>query len=212
MFFLILVIQKCLPCDVQSHSAFYLYKDFDQSGVTFFQALNAPQHQPECKDPSGQCDMKELLYPDLENCYLAGVTTFDDLIGIQAVIPPRKSAYVALYKDTVAQYNDAKSCSESLPDFNCETENVGENGTECSALKMGWFNYGSNVQIPSSIWSNGQLSYCFSGPIKNAAAVWPVEANGNNYGDMRDVNAGWKLPGAVYKCCKSLQTCNSSIQ
>jgi len=77
-------------------------------------------------------------------------------------------------------------------------------------LKEGWFNYGKGSAVPSNIWKNDQPSYCNVGPIQNAAAVWPVHPNGSNYGDMRDVNAGWQLTGAVYKCCKSLQTCTVS--
>eukprot|EP00533_Pseudo-nitzschia_delicatissima_P002444 CAMPEP_0116080316 /NCGR_PEP_ID=MMETSP0327-20121206/1608_1 /TAXON_ID=44447 /ORGANISM="Pseudo-nitzschia delicatissima, Strain B596" /LENGTH=515 /DNA_ID=CAMNT_0003570995 /DNA_START=74 /DNA_END=1621 /DNA_ORIENTATION=- len=219
---------NCLQCDFKDDSAFYLYKDFGLAGVTFFEALSAPANEAECKEPNGQCDVKEALYPDLDNCYLAGVTTFDDLIGIQAVIPPEKSAYVALYKDTIAQFEVAERCSRSVPDFtNCEEETYYDMAKGrgifqsradempspdalCPDLEKGWFNYGSAVEIPSSIWKNGKVSYCFSGPIQNAAAVWPVEPNGSNYGDMRDVNAGWKLPGAVYKCCKPLQTCSVS--
>lgn len=162
--------------------------------------------------------------------------TFDDLIGIQAVIPPRKAAYVAVYKDVIAQFEDAKACSESLLDFNCEVEKYkqnlvygyGNNEVEydfvqgnmdsdnsnneisCPKLREDWFNYGSDDAVPSNVWKAGQPSYCYSGPIQNAAAVWPVQPNGYNYGDMRDVSAGWKLPGAVYKCCKSLQTCSVS--
>jgi len=205
---------KCLQCDFETDSAFYLYKDFGPAGVTFFEALTAPEQGAE---PS-----------DLENCYLAGVTTFDDLIGIQAVIPPEKSAYVAVYKDTIAQFEAAKSCSESYPGFVCEGETyddmfqargIGQarvntdmpsRTTLCPDLEKGWFNYGTDVEIPSNVWKSGEVSYCFSGPIQNAAAVWPVEPSGNNYGDMRDVNAGRKLPGAVYKCCKPLQTCSVS--
>ena len=223
---------KCLLCDFDNDSAFYLYKDFGQAGITFFEALSAPDHRAECEEHKSLCDMKEPLYPDLDNCYLADITTFDDLIGIQAVIPPNKAAYIAVYKDTIAQFEDAKSCSQSLSDFNCTVENYKQNlifGYEknkdaedtteisidsdkslCPELKKGWSNYGSDIEIPSNIWENGQLSYCFSGPIQNAAAVWPVQPNGYNYGDMRDVNAGWKLPGAVYKCCKSLHTCSVS--
>lgn len=219
-------------CDLENDSSFYLYKDFGQAGVTFFEALSAPDHRAECNDPNSPCEMKDPLYSDLDNCYLADITTFDDLIGIQAVIPPKKAAYIAVYKDTVAQFEDAKTCSQSLPDLNCVVENYKQNLTygygkvgddeeltqismdsdnnSCSELKEGWFNYGSNIAIPSNIWKNGQPSYCYSGPIQNAAAVWPVQPNGYNYGDMRDVNAGWKLPGAVYKCCKSLHTCSIS--
>eukprot|EP00535_Pseudo-nitzschia_heimii_P004600 CAMPEP_0197178436 /NCGR_PEP_ID=MMETSP1423-20130617/3716_1 /TAXON_ID=476441 /ORGANISM="Pseudo-nitzschia heimii, Strain UNC1101" /LENGTH=567 /DNA_ID=CAMNT_0042628179 /DNA_START=31 /DNA_END=1731 /DNA_ORIENTATION=+ len=190
--------QQCLICDLENDSAFYLYKDFDQSGVTFFEALSAPDHRSECKDQDSSCEVKESLYPELDNCYLADVMTFDDLIAIQAVIPPQKAAYVAVYKDTVAQYEAAKSCSQSLPDFNCVVENYKENliygygknndgedpigiGTDsdgnaeamsCSGLKEGWFNYGSDVAIPSNIWMEGQPSYCNSGAIQNAAAVW----------------------------------------
>ena len=144
------------------------------------------------------------------------------------MIPPEKSAYVAVYKDTIAQFEAAKSCSESYPGFVCEGETyddmfqargIGQarvntdmpsRTTLCPDLEKGWFNYGTDVEIPSNIWKSGEVSYCFSGPIQNAAAVWPVEPSGNNYGDMRDVNAGWKLPGAVYKCCKPLQTCSVS--
>jgi len=165
---------------------------------------------------------------------LADITTFDSIIGVQAVIPPKKAAYVAVYKDTVEQFEDAKGCIESLPDFECLAENYtlnliygnGEKGDDltqfgmdsddssdsisCPELKEGWFNYGSDVAIPSNIWKDGQLSYCAVGPIQNAGAVWPVQPNGDNYGDMRDVNSGWKLPGAVYKCCKSLNVCSVS--
>jgi hypothetical protein len=223
-----------LSCDFENDSAFYLYKDFGQAGTSFFEALSAPDHRAECKDQSSPCDAKEHLYPDLDGCYLADIATFDDLIAIQAVVPPRKAAYIAVYKDTIAQFEDAKSCSQTVPDFKCEVENYkqglmygygknkdGEESIEarmdsdeisneisCPQLKKGWFNYGSDVAIPSNIWKNGQPSYCYSGPIQNAAAVWPVQPNGYNYGDMRDVNAGWKLPGAVYKCCKSLHTCS----
>ena len=227
---------KCLLCDFENDSTFYLYKDFGQVGITFFEALSAPDHRTECKERGIPCDTKELLYTDLNNCYLADVTTFDDLIGIQAVIPPKKAAYIAVYKDTVAQFEDAKSCSQSLPESNCVVENYKQNlvygygknkddedtarisvdfdeyseEVSCTALKQGWLNYGSDVAIPKNIWKNGQPSYCYSGPIQNAAAVWPVQPDGKNYGDMRDVNAGWKLPGAVYKCCKSLHTCSVS--
>ena len=213
-------------CNFENDSAFYLYKDFEQAGVTFFEALSAPDHPTECKEPRDQCDTKELLYSDLENCYLAGVTTFDDLIGIQAVIPPEKSAYIALYKDTIAQFEDAKRCSDEFEFGSNKDEARGiiatsktaskmdsdgsVNEISCPELKTGWSNYGSDIEIPSNIWNNGELSYSFSGPIQNAAAVWPVEPEGDNYGDMRDVNAGWKLPGAVYKCCKPLQTCSIS--
>jgi len=225
--------ERCLLCNFENDSAFYLYKDFGQAGTTFSEALSAPDHREECKEREFHCNPKEPLYPDLDNCYLADVTSFDDLIGIQAVIPPKKAAYVSVYKDTIAQFNEAKGCNQSVSgNSECRVEKYkqnlvygngkskdGEDSAQismdseeisCTGLKEGWFNYGSDVAVPTDLWRNGQPSYCFSGPIQNAAAVWPVHPNGSNYGDMRDVNAGWKLTGAVYKCCKSLHTCTVS--
>mmetsp|Transcript_16638 Transcript_16638/g.45773 ORF Transcript_16638/g.45773 Transcript_16638/m.45773 type:complete len:566 (-) Transcript_16638:133-1830(-) len=225
--------KKCLACDVENDSAFYLYKDFGPAGTTFFEALSAPDHREGCSTQDFNCNPKESLYPDLDNCYLADVTSFDNLIAIQAVIPPNKAAYVSVYKDTVAQYHEARSCHLSASSDNeCEVEdyrqnlvygNGGKNVSDdidqmsmnseqisCAGLKEGWINYGTDVAVPSHLWKSGQPSYCFSGPIQNAAAVWPVHPTGSNYGDMRDVNAGWKLTGAVYKCCKSLNTCAMS--
>ena len=137
-------------------------------------------------------------------------------------------------------HTEAKECNQSSPTIGnnnaCKVENYRQNlayghskrkGTEdieesiyvsegsdqdmCPALKKGWFNYGKASAVPSNLWKKNQPSYCNVGPIQNAAAVWPVHPNGSNYGDMRDVNAGWQLTGAVYKCCKSLQTCTVSI-
>jgi len=225
-------VQKCLSCDFENDSAFYLYKDFGKAGTTFFEALSAPDHRADCKEQDDQCSPKEPLYPDLDNCYLADVTSFDDLIDIQAVIPTQKAAYVAVFKDTLSQFQEAKGCNESgMVNSECKVENYKHNliyGTEnsnnsndgvvalsdeyvCPGLKEGWVNFGSNVPVPSNLWTNGQPSYCYSGPIQNAAAVWPVHQTGSNYGDMRDVNAGWKLTGGVYKCCKSLHTCAVSL-
>ncbi|VEU41789.1 unnamed protein product [Pseudo-nitzschia multistriata] len=116
--------KSCLVCDFDNDSAFYLYKDFGQTGVTFFEALSAPDHREACHEKDDYCDPKEPLYPDLENCYLADVTSFDDLIGIQAVIPPKKAAYISVYKNTITQFNQAKSCNQSnSTDVECTVEN-----------------------------------------------------------------------------------------
>ncbi|OEU15241.1 hypothetical protein FRACYDRAFT_239918 [Fragilariopsis cylindrus CCMP1102] len=216
--------ENCQLCDFENDSIFYLYKDFGISGTTFFEALSAPGHRDreECYEHENEhiCIPKEPLHPDLDGCYLTDVTTFDELIGIQAVIPPNKAAYIGVFKDTMEVHTEAKECNQSSPTIGnnnaCKVENYRQNlayghskrkGTEdieesiyvsegsdqdmCPALKEGWFNYGKANAVPSNLWKKNQPSYCNVGPIQNAAAVWPVHPNGSNYGDMRDVNAGW---------------------
>ena len=233
----------------------YIYKDFGASGTTFHKAFSAPLHcdKKNKKQPgrSKNDNCSKLLYPELEGCVLAPITSFDDLLTIQSIIPPGKAAYTAVHKDGAVLKEDAETCytstendldsvqisrnrvSERLSSENCRVENWMEglefgyshdqyensgestrsssaiNGAlnTCELLKMGWANYNTGTNVPSSTWENGQLSYCNLGPVQEVGAVWAVEPEGQNYGDLRDVSRNWLLPGAVYKCCKKIYSC-----
>ena len=239
---------KCFDCLDENESSMYIYKDFGRSGTTFQKAFSAPIHCNDRKSKPEDCG--RLLYPELEGCVLAPITSFDDLLRVQSVIPPGKAAYTAVHKDqldlkmeAVECYNmksypgaygvDIEHSSRGIPGLisnrNCRVENWMEglyygndaegiprlskskNSTTvkepCDSIRTGWTNYKTGTIVPPSLWKNGQPSYCNKGPVQEVGAVWAVEADGQNYGDLRDVSMNWPLPGAVYKCCKTIYSC-----
>jgi hypothetical protein len=155
---------------------------------------------------------------------LATVETFTDLLGIQAAVPPNKAAFTAVYKDPATVLKGAMDCG--LPSDTCIVEDYKSGliygfeddkivsvtpptvlAQNCQKLREGWINYGTNDQVPADLWISGQPSFCQKGPIQHVGAVWPVDSAGSNVADMRDVNAGWYLPGAVYECCSVGYSC-----
>lgn len=226
----------------------YVYKDFGSSGTTFHKAFNAPSHCADRTKKDKQKECTNLLYPELESCVLTPITSFEELLRVQAVIPPGKAAYTAVTKDSLVLRSEAKECyatnenhgievidiqisrMSGIRKQNCKVENwmegltygVEEIGSNpklakltnltdpvdpCEAMKTGWTNYKTGEDVPSELWEGGQLSFCSLGPVQDVAGVWAVESNGQNYGDMRDVSMNWPLPGAVYKCCKTIYNC-----
>jgi hypothetical protein len=239
----------------ERESSIYVYKDFGTSGTTFQRAFSAPLHcddrtrNPDQRKTSTQNDCHRLSHPELEGCVLTPITSFDELVRVQSVIPPGKAAYTAVHKDRLAFKSEADECynndshftegvdievsgnGKSGPVAKCSVENwmegldygFHENETKgtarlsksdnnssdvpCESLKSGWTNYMTGISVPSSLWKNGQPSYCSLGPTQEVGAVWAVEEDGQNYGDLRDVSTNWPLPGAVYKCCKTIYSC-----
>ena len=230
----------------------YIYKDFGYSGATFQKAFSAPLHCDDRKrkpnnDKKHKCT--RLLYPELESCVLAPITSFDELLRVQSVIPPGKAAHTAVHKDPLVLKTEARECyttneyhgikgvevqfsrSQISSGKNCVVENWMEglvygydneyegkpklsklnNSTAvadpCESMKSGWTNYKTGSNVPSSLWKTGKLNYCNIGPVQEVGAVWAVEPDGKNYGDLRDVSTNWPLPGAVYKCCKTIYNC-----
>jgi len=241
-------IAKCIDCLGDNESSIYIYKDFGKSGTTFQKAFSAPLHCLNRKNKHQEEDCSRLLYPELESCVLAPITSFGDLLRVQSVIPPGKAAYTAVHKDRLIFKMEAEKCFDSggidnpssmkkvsgvTANDNCKVENwmdglaygYGDNDKTrsydlnnlatvqetCESLKSGWINYNSGTPVPSSLWRDGQPSYCNLGPIQEVGAVWAVEADGQNYGDLRDVSINWPLPGAVYKCCKTIYSCFAAI-
>ena len=256
---------KCVDCSDENESSIYIYKDFGASGTSFHKAFSAPLHcdsrgskhekrhgTHHRKGHNGDCS--RLLYPELEGCVLAPITSFDELVRIQSVIPPEKAAYTAVHKDGFALKKEAEVCYNSMKSDdlenisftiasnglsgrisseNCRVENWMEglkfgyshhdyesvtkstrtNNTAnevldaCELLKLGWSNYNTGTDVPHSVWKNGQPSYCNVGPAQEVGAIWAVEPDGQNYGDLRDVSTNWLLPGAAYKCCKKIYSC-----
>ena len=247
----------------ENESSIYIYKDFGSSGTTFHKAFSAPLH---CDDNNRKRERRDkirdnkrnthgcnrLLYPELQGCVLTPITSRDELLRVQSVIPPEKAAYTAVHKDRLVFKTEADKCYSSNNDEldgiaielsnkgvsgrisseNCRVENWMEGLTfgyndqdenvarltklnnttaktldPCESLKSGWTNYKTGTEVPSSLWKDGQPSYCNLGPIQEVGAVWAVEADGQNYGDLRDVSTNWLLPGAVYKCCKTIYSC-----
>lgn len=243
-------------------SSIYIYKDFGSSGTTFHKASSAPLHCSRRRydlrensitpTKSGKCG--RLLHPELEGCVLAPITSFEELLLIQSVIPPEKAAFTAVQKDGLLIRTDAEQCYNNVNSLvsqerryevsanglvshisneHCRVENwmdglkFGDDGHDhqsskrptitksvsdesldaCDMMKVGWTNYNVGTSVPTSLWNNGQPSYCNLGPVQEAGAVWAVEADGENYGDLRDVSMNWSLPGAVYKCCKRIYSC-----
>ena len=237
--------KECIDCQGENESSMYIYKDFGTSGTTFQKAFSAPFH---CIDKNKQSDCTNFLHPELESCVLAPVTSFDELLRIQAVVPPGKAAYTAVHKDPLVLRTEARECyttheyhgiegvevqvsrSRTPNGKRCALENWRQGlaygyGDEyqsqqnqfnitatvvsepCESMKSGWTNYKTGTDVPSSLWKTGKLNYCNLGPVQEVGAVWAVEPEGLNYGDLRDVSANWPLPGAVYKCCKTLYSC-----
>ena len=249
----------------ENESSIYIYKDFGSSGTTFHKAFSAPLHcddrnngkQEKRHNKRNKNECSRLLYPELEGCVLTPITSRNELLRAQSVIPPEKAAYTAVHKDRLAFKMEADECFSSNDDADvyklavelsvsgrisseiCSVENWMEgltfgynNNNEyesdervtklnnttaenvldpCESLKRGWINYKTGAEVPSSLWKDGQPSYCNLGPIQEVGAVWAVEADGQNYGDLRDVSTNWPLPGAVYKCCKTIYSCFEGI-
>jgi len=254
--------EQCIDCSEDNESSIYMYKDFGNTGTTFQKAFSAPLHcddrklkqkkahsDKQRKHSKGD-DCNTLQYPELEGCVLTPITSFDELLKIQSVIPPGKAAYTAVQKDRLILNTEADKCYNDRDTYevdvevgkqriytptsnrNCMVENwmkglsygFDDNGDDvssnssnlndatalvepCESLKSGWTNYKSGTNVPSTLWNNGQPSYCKLGPVQEVGAVWAVEAEGQNYGDLRDVSKNWPLPGAVYKCCKTMYSC-----
>jgi len=259
--------QKCIDCSGENERSIYVYKDFGRSGTTFQKAFSAPSHcedrkhkvekrHPNGHDKRSQKSCSKLLYPELEGCVLAPITSFEELIRIQSVIPPAKAAYTAVHKNRLTFQMEADKCyglvgndltstngvgveisrsgmSGRLSKGSCRVENwmegldfdnsargydtaararrLSSRNAEimdpCESLKAGWTNYNTGTEVPSSLWKKDQPSFCNLGPVQEVGAVWAVEADGQNYGDLRDVSTNWPLPGAVYKCCKTIYGC-----
>jgi len=237
--------KQCIDCLGENESSIYIYKDFGSSGTTFQKALSAPRH---CNDKKRKHDCRRLLHPDLESCVLAPITSFDELLRAQSVIPPGKAAYTAVHKDRLLFKMEAEECynfnnyqdvdgvdiefsRNGVSPRSCSVENwmeglaYGYDDTArlsesnnlaavpdpCESLKSGWTNYETGTNVPSSLWGNGQPSYCNKGSIQEVGAIWAVEADGQNYGDLRDVSLNWPLPGAVYKCYKTIHSCFKGV-
>lgn len=243
------ILSKCIDCLDENESSIYIYKDFGSSGTTFQKAFSAPRH---CDDrnrkyekvPTNKHECGRLLHPELDGCVLAPITSFDELLRVQSVIPPGKAAYTAVRKDRLLFKMEAEECynfdnyqdidgvdigisRNRVSAYSCSVENwmeglaYGYDDTArlsesknlaaipepCEVLKSGWTNFKTGTTVPSSLWKDGQPSYCNKGPIQEVGAVWAVEADGQNYGDLRDVSTNWPLPGAVYKCCKTIYSC-----
>ena len=213
--FLILLSATILT-NIQSFSfpqnnIIWIYKDFGPYGLTFSEALIAPE-----------------FYSDLACCSLAPVYTLEDLLNIQAVIPPKKAAYTAVYKEPVQTLQDTEDCygqsrqncivEDYLEGFEFFEESPGfrllrnqrqlQSSGACASLRKGWVNYGNDeIPVPESAWWKDEPTFCGKGSIQNVGAVWPLDMTGSNPGDLRDVNVGWYLPGAVYICCRELVSC-----
>eukprot|EP00536_Pseudo-nitzschia_multiseries_P003771 jgi/Psemu1/8461/gm1.8461_g len=117
--------QECIDCLDDNDSSIYIYKDFGESGTTFHKALSAPRHcDPRSRRHERQYalgyigrqqserndDCPRLLYPELEGCVLAPISSFDELLRIQSVIPPEKAAYTAVHKDKLQLKKEAEEC------------------------------------------------------------------------------------------------------
>ena len=219
--------------DVRCTSTYYVYKEFEDGGVTFAQARAATGYDA-----------------DLESCVLAPIYSYQDLLDISNVIPPCKAAYTAAYKDPLTVYRESKTCLDDgrIP-FNCDfstlggtlgalwgdeyrsvtTQKMGEFGScslsewfgdgefiagghvWCPALRQNWFNLGNKKEggaIPPEVWNEGDSSFCGDGPIQNAAAAFATDYTSSKpTAALKAVNSGEYLPGAVYKCCQDVVTC-----
>ena len=205
--------------DLSCTSTYYVYREFENGGVTFSEALSATGY-----------------YADLENCVLAPVYSYSDLLAISDSIPPCKAAYTAASKDPLKTYRESKSCiQEGRVPYNCDFSPLGETlgslwgddahaamdiglcsledwfGDDftdgeiwCPELKQNWFNFGSSKEeIPTDVWRAGDSSYCGDGPIQNAAAAFATDyTTGKPTAVLKAVNSGEYLSGAVYKCCQ----------
>jgi hypothetical protein len=83
-----------------------------------------------------EIDCKVLVHSELENCVLTPISSFEELLTIQSIIPAHKAAYTAVYKDRFLLKEQLNECKPSSMDVdmadtvavravhdNCEVEN-----------------------------------------------------------------------------------------
>jgi len=143
-----------------------------------------------------------------EDCTLAPVFDPCDLLGIQAVIPPGKAAWTAVYKNAAKVYYDAHWCYGEVG------ERCAEHGDDvCMKMRGGWYNTGAGIgdsSVSMDVWPAKEPMYCGQGAVQNVGVVYAMNKDGSNKGDIRDASPASTLPGAVYQCCIDLHSCGLS--
>uniref|UniRef100_A0A7S4ELU5 Subtilisin n=1 Tax=Pseudo-nitzschia australis TaxID=44445 RepID=A0A7S4ELU5_9STRA len=96
--------------DLSCTSTYYVYKEFRDGGATLAQAHAATGYDA-----------------DLENCVLAPIYSYKDLLEISDAVPPCKAAYTAASKDPLAIYRESQACmDEGRIPFNCDFSSLGD--------------------------------------------------------------------------------------
>ena len=183
------VKSKCIDCLNENESSIYIYKDFDHSGTTFQEALYAPHHcydkRKDRNNDTNRC--RRPLYPELQGCVLTPITSHDELIRVQSIIPPEKAAYTAVYKDPLALKMETEECYKKINDAeHCRVEQW------MKGLRFGYYDQ-YETDSRSRKLQDDNIS---ASNTTIAEAIEPCESLKNGWINYK---AGTKVPSSLWK-------------